>query len=163
MYWLYSNWCDTIPSILLATDNTFKTSEILLLWPSQFCKMFEKGSVRFGPGNAKNITWTSVMNTISFRWLCQNVEALVVNSPDLPDPSRIHVGRTKRTKIFSVLAGLPTLTKFPQSSFSEHWSFNTCINLEENLITVSAKNLSLIHIWRCRRYAVCRSRWSPYH
>ena len=23
--------------------------------------------------------------------------------------------------------------------------------------------LSLIHIWRCRRYAVCRSRWSPYH
>ena len=25
------------------------------------------------------------------------------------------------------------------------------------------KCLSLIHIWRCRRYAVCRSRWSPYH
>eukprot|EP00826_Nyctotherus_ovalis_P016905 TRINITY_DN14935_c0_g1_i2.p1 TRINITY_DN14935_c0_g1~~TRINITY_DN14935_c0_g1_i2.p1 ORF type:complete len:289 (+),score=49.15 TRINITY_DN14935_c0_g1_i2:74-868(+) len=25
------------------------------------------------------------------------------------------------------------------------------------------KNLSLIHICRCRRYAVCRSRWSPYH
>ena len=24
-------------------------------------------------------------------------------------------------------------------------------------------HLSLIHIWRCRRYAVCRSRWSPYH
>eukprot|EP00826_Nyctotherus_ovalis_P011461 TRINITY_DN12986_c0_g1_i1.p1 TRINITY_DN12986_c0_g1~~TRINITY_DN12986_c0_g1_i1.p1 ORF type:complete len:128 (-),score=17.93 TRINITY_DN12986_c0_g1_i1:9-392(-) len=25
------------------------------------------------------------------------------------------------------------------------------------------KELSLIHICRCRRYAVCRSRWSPYH
>ena len=25
------------------------------------------------------------------------------------------------------------------------------------------QKLSLIHIWRCRRYAVCRSRWSPYH
>eukprot|EP00826_Nyctotherus_ovalis_P023374 TRINITY_DN17960_c0_g1_i1.p1 TRINITY_DN17960_c0_g1~~TRINITY_DN17960_c0_g1_i1.p1 ORF type:complete len:181 (+),score=32.10 TRINITY_DN17960_c0_g1_i1:171-713(+) len=24
-------------------------------------------------------------------------------------------------------------------------------------------SLSLIHICRCRRYAVCRSRWSPYH
>eukprot|EP00826_Nyctotherus_ovalis_P050650 TRINITY_DN6239_c0_g1_i1.p1 TRINITY_DN6239_c0_g1~~TRINITY_DN6239_c0_g1_i1.p1 ORF type:complete len:123 (-),score=46.03 TRINITY_DN6239_c0_g1_i1:7-375(-) len=24
-------------------------------------------------------------------------------------------------------------------------------------------NLSLIHICRCRRYAVCRSRWSPNH
>ena len=23
--------------------------------------------------------------------------------------------------------------------------------------------LSLIHIWRCRRAAACRSRWSPYH
>ena len=31
------------------------------------------------------------------------------------------------------------------------------------LFTVRPLNLSLIHIWRCRRYAVCRSRWSPYH
>ena len=23
-------------------------------------------------------------------------------------------------------------------------------------------SLSLIHIWRCRRYSLCRSRWSPY-
>eukprot|EP00826_Nyctotherus_ovalis_P024905 TRINITY_DN19218_c0_g2_i1.p1 TRINITY_DN19218_c0_g2~~TRINITY_DN19218_c0_g2_i1.p1 ORF type:complete len:238 (+),score=57.86 TRINITY_DN19218_c0_g2_i1:159-872(+) len=27
----------------------------------------------------------------------------------------------------------------------------------------SEVELSLIHICRCRRYAVCRSRWSPYH
>ena len=26
-----------------------------------------------------------------------------------------------------------------------------------------AKLLSLIHIWRCRRSTLCRSRWSPYH
>ena len=31
------------------------------------------------------------------------------------------------------------------------------------LYNSSVKDLSLIHIWRCRRYAVCRSRWSPYH
>eukprot|EP00826_Nyctotherus_ovalis_P031900 TRINITY_DN2567_c0_g2_i9.p1 TRINITY_DN2567_c0_g2~~TRINITY_DN2567_c0_g2_i9.p1 ORF type:complete len:198 (-),score=54.44 TRINITY_DN2567_c0_g2_i9:15-608(-) len=31
--------------------------------------------------------------------------------------------------------------------------------LDEELII----DLSLIHICRCRRYAVCRSRWSPYH
>ena len=30
-------------------------------------------------------------------------------------------------------------------------------------ITESVMDLSLIHICRCRRYAVCRSRWSPYH
>eukprot|EP00826_Nyctotherus_ovalis_P000964 TRINITY_DN10094_c0_g1_i3.p1 TRINITY_DN10094_c0_g1~~TRINITY_DN10094_c0_g1_i3.p1 ORF type:complete len:165 (-),score=37.07 TRINITY_DN10094_c0_g1_i3:12-506(-) len=29
--------------------------------------------------------------------------------------------------------------------------------------TVALMDLSLIHICRCRRYAVCRSRWSPYH
>eukprot|EP00826_Nyctotherus_ovalis_P012304 TRINITY_DN13238_c0_g1_i1.p1 TRINITY_DN13238_c0_g1~~TRINITY_DN13238_c0_g1_i1.p1 ORF type:complete len:247 (-),score=57.15 TRINITY_DN13238_c0_g1_i1:8-748(-) len=28
---------------------------------------------------------------------------------------------------------------------------------------VITQELSLIHICRCRRYAVCRSRWSPYH
>ena len=26
-----------------------------------------------------------------------------------------------------------------------------------------AWRLSLIHIWRCRRSTLCRSRWSPYH
>ena len=28
---------------------------------------------------------------------------------------------------------------------------------------VSLSFLSLIHIWRCRRAMLCRSRWSPYH
>eukprot|EP00826_Nyctotherus_ovalis_P016873 TRINITY_DN14921_c0_g1_i2.p2 TRINITY_DN14921_c0_g1~~TRINITY_DN14921_c0_g1_i2.p2 ORF type:complete len:102 (+),score=22.40 TRINITY_DN14921_c0_g1_i2:66-371(+) len=28
---------------------------------------------------------------------------------------------------------------------------------------IHEQQLSLIHICRCRRYAVCRSRWSPYH
>ena len=29
--------------------------------------------------------------------------------------------------------------------------------------TQGAWKLSLIHIWRCRRSTLCRSRWSPYH
>eukprot|EP00969_Alexandrium_andersonii_P021434 937445-Alexandrium_andersonii.AAC.1 len=29
--------------------------------------------------------------------------------------------------------------------------------------SVEPEGLSLIHIRRSRRYAVCRSRWSPYH
>ena len=28
---------------------------------------------------------------------------------------------------------------------------------------VHSCGLSLIHIWRCRRSTLCRSRWSPYH
>ena len=30
-------------------------------------------------------------------------------------------------------------------------------------LTPSISDLSLIHIWRCRRIERCRSRWSPYH
>ena len=30
-------------------------------------------------------------------------------------------------------------------------------------VTLGGTGLSLIHIWRCRRYSLCRSRWSPYH
>ena len=42
---------------------------------------------------------------------------------------------------------------------------NAYITLSTEIIevTLDDQNLSLIHIWRCRRYAVCRSRWSPYH
>eukprot|EP00826_Nyctotherus_ovalis_P022920 TRINITY_DN17677_c0_g1_i4.p1 TRINITY_DN17677_c0_g1~~TRINITY_DN17677_c0_g1_i4.p1 ORF type:complete len:234 (-),score=31.17 TRINITY_DN17677_c0_g1_i4:20-721(-) len=34
---------------------------------------------------------------------------------------------------------------------------------DETVEAADAMKLSLIHICRCRRYAVCRSRWSPYH
>ena len=33
----------------------------------------------------------------------------------------------------------------------------------ENYFTDALLYLSLIHIWRCRRSTLCRSRWSPYH
>ena len=36
-------------------------------------------------------------------------------------------------------------------------SHSTCRRLDDCLY------LSLIHIWRCRRSTLCRSRWSPYH
>eukprot|EP00826_Nyctotherus_ovalis_P019016 TRINITY_DN15796_c0_g1_i3.p1 TRINITY_DN15796_c0_g1~~TRINITY_DN15796_c0_g1_i3.p1 ORF type:complete len:187 (-),score=44.11 TRINITY_DN15796_c0_g1_i3:38-598(-) len=35
--------------------------------------------------------------------------------------------------------------------------------LASNEFKFADLDLSLIHICRCRRYAVCRSRWSPYH
>eukprot|EP00826_Nyctotherus_ovalis_P000886 TRINITY_DN10071_c0_g2_i1.p1 TRINITY_DN10071_c0_g2~~TRINITY_DN10071_c0_g2_i1.p1 ORF type:complete len:237 (+),score=40.53 TRINITY_DN10071_c0_g2_i1:27-737(+) len=37
---------------------------------------------------------------------------------------------------------------------------SACVRIELKEIE---ERLSLIHICRCRRYAVCRSRWSPYH
>eukprot|EP00826_Nyctotherus_ovalis_P005400 TRINITY_DN11216_c0_g2_i1.p1 TRINITY_DN11216_c0_g2~~TRINITY_DN11216_c0_g2_i1.p1 ORF type:complete len:272 (-),score=88.45 TRINITY_DN11216_c0_g2_i1:22-837(-) len=37
------------------------------------------------------------------------------------------------------------------------------ITLSKESFLCELYELSLIHICRCRRYAVCRSRWSPYH
>ena len=49
----------------------------------------------------------------------------------------------------------------------ERWPGHTrrmakCVYWRNGPILIS-KSLSLIHIWRCRRYSLCRSRWSPYH
>eukprot|EP00826_Nyctotherus_ovalis_P015892 TRINITY_DN14558_c0_g1_i2.p2 TRINITY_DN14558_c0_g1~~TRINITY_DN14558_c0_g1_i2.p2 ORF type:complete len:211 (-),score=7.02 TRINITY_DN14558_c0_g1_i2:22-654(-) len=41
--------------------------------------------------------------------------------------------------------------------------FNECCTHNQLHETFTHIRLSLIHICRCRRYAVCRSRWSPYH
>ena len=34
---------------------------------------------------------------------------------------------------------------------------------QDSLAGLAPQVLSLIHICRCRRYSLCRSRWSPYH
>ena len=36
-------------------------------------------------------------------------------------------------------------------------------HVQDDDTEVTAIDLSLIHIWRCRRSYACRSRWSPYH
>jgi len=41
--------------------------------------------------------------------------------------------------------------------------FANVVHLHEIGVAQAGCGLSLIHICRCRRYAVCRSRWSPYH
>eukprot|EP00826_Nyctotherus_ovalis_P028497 TRINITY_DN2250_c0_g1_i3.p1 TRINITY_DN2250_c0_g1~~TRINITY_DN2250_c0_g1_i3.p1 ORF type:complete len:290 (-),score=66.59 TRINITY_DN2250_c0_g1_i3:21-890(-) len=59
-------------------------------------------------------------------------------------------------KIHKLDSAIPTNTI--QTATTSSIQFKTSA---KNLFTVY--NLSLIHICRCRRYAVCRSRWSPYH
>ena len=40
---------------------------------------------------------------------------------------------------------------------------NTDIRRCSSFMRAFLRTLSLIHIWRCRRSTLCRSRWSPYH
>eukprot|EP00826_Nyctotherus_ovalis_P033829 TRINITY_DN2758_c0_g6_i2.p1 TRINITY_DN2758_c0_g6~~TRINITY_DN2758_c0_g6_i2.p1 ORF type:complete len:180 (-),score=39.02 TRINITY_DN2758_c0_g6_i2:20-559(-) len=55
----------------------------------------------------------------------------------------------------SQLCKLPPLTTLRKDTLMEKGG----VNFE----FAGYRDLSLIHICRCRRYAVCRSRWSPYH
>ena len=48
-------------------------------------------------------------------------------------------------------------------NFNSFSLLNKFLKFAFNPMFFDYKFLSLIHIWRCRRYAVCRSRWSPYH
>ena len=47
------------------------------------------------------------------------------------------------------------------------WFLTRCVNIshvgQHDLGHLDHLDLSLIHIWRCRRSTLCRSRWSPYH
>eukprot|EP00826_Nyctotherus_ovalis_P057857 TRINITY_DN7924_c0_g1_i1.p1 TRINITY_DN7924_c0_g1~~TRINITY_DN7924_c0_g1_i1.p1 ORF type:complete len:558 (-),score=114.52 TRINITY_DN7924_c0_g1_i1:12-1685(-) len=60
---------------------------------------------------------------------------------------------------FKGLAGLPKDKAIRDSELRVRFKDY----LKEFLEHCKAGDLSLIHICRCRRYAVCRSRWSPYH
>ena len=50
-------------------------------------------------------------------------------------------------------------------SVKYEYNFGFCVTdpLLQNTSVCAYCVLSLIHIWRCRRSTLCRSRWSPYH
>eukprot|EP00826_Nyctotherus_ovalis_P016884 TRINITY_DN14924_c0_g2_i2.p1 TRINITY_DN14924_c0_g2~~TRINITY_DN14924_c0_g2_i2.p1 ORF type:complete len:108 (+),score=26.47 TRINITY_DN14924_c0_g2_i2:53-376(+) len=56
-----------------------------------------------------------------------------------------------------------TLSNNPQKCTVYEKEIHTFMRDIEAKYMSKANYLSLIHICRCRRYAVCRSRWSPYH
>ena len=82
-----------------------------------------------------------------------------------PDDSRSHESIMWITIVSS------STTSWPWSSTLSTWSIvaprpvplpsgSVCVHLRA---VRALADLSLIHIWRCRRSTLCRSRWSPYH
>ena len=98
--------------------------------------------------------WTNWWLFASFWWSPQRPRCTAFAPPsDRRRPLRICPARSPRSRLGSA-AGFERM--FVPQAFTPSLKLyyrHTCTLL----------GLSLIHIWRCRRYAVCRSRWSPYH
>eukprot|EP00826_Nyctotherus_ovalis_P043944 TRINITY_DN4693_c0_g1_i7.p1 TRINITY_DN4693_c0_g1~~TRINITY_DN4693_c0_g1_i7.p1 ORF type:complete len:229 (+),score=47.23 TRINITY_DN4693_c0_g1_i7:472-1158(+) len=97
-------------------------------------------------------------------------------SPDLPNLGRHETQSPPKDDIYKRLCDQRKIVeesrKLQKAILNakelDNCTFSPVINQEkkEPPIKEAAYNrlyLSLIHICRCRRYAVCRSRWSPYH
>ena len=66
------------------------------------------------------------------------------------------------TRVQCVQLGYTYVTPPFLAHRSDPWSLYDLSTFSNNL-HISITDLSLIHIWRCRRRLRCRSRWSPYH
>ena len=51
----------------------------------------------------------------------------------------------------------------PMDATGEGPHTSVCMRFSKHFVLSCDVELSLIHIWRCRRSTLCRSRWSPYH
>ena len=73
---------------------------------------------------------------------------------------RVLRSRVRRIGIF--LCSEPECMAIPMLSWAVFRSRAPSLRFFFLAVSIS-HTLSLIHIWRCRRAAACRSRWSPYH
>ena len=83
-------------------------------------------------------------------------------------PHFSNTGATSRPRSTST-SGLTDLMMNPAKFWSQtdtpRWTSCswTLTILSSSWTPAGEEDLSLIHIWRCRRSTLCRSRWSPYH
>ena len=99
-------------------------------------------------------------------WL---IESVIDESVDLPVVTTAVCTSREKTPSLGTLSSEPGHVTPTPSSSQLHTFQKDCVR-GENPATPRAQfsfpvagGLSLIHIWRCRRSTLCRSRWSPYH
>ena len=100
---------------------------------ASFCKWYESQENKW----KTFALWTRALP--KWKWLSNLGHTR--NTPRMPS--------TKWLKIFRIF-------NFPKIFVIPLRIFGTTV-IHKSII------LSLIHIWRCRRSTLCRSRWSPYH
>ena len=64
----------------------------------------------------------------------------------------------------SIMFPKKNITQLPFLQALYDWKLTiVCSREMTDSTSCTCITLSLIHIWRCRRSTLCRSRWSPYH
>ena len=116
--------------------------------------------------SAKSLLKTIELLRLSLSWpdLCQLVASDKQTCPagDLPKLLRWHPPREfwpwLTIPFIKFKSCSTTVASFRSPLLSADKWQSTAVDTQ-----CSVLSLSLIHIWRCRRYSLCRSRWSPYH
>ena len=94
------------------------------------------------------------------RWICLRT----VDSTELMPKNRFYKAKMKwNVWVYSIGLWICLPWDFCASSWDCEIVLKT-VRLERSALGWGkVVQLSLIHIWRCRRIERCRSRWSPYH
>ena len=121
----------------------------------------EQNFLHFNLRREAEVVWCllPVWNLRAVIWFHFSISSLVL----LPSPITFFVWSFFPPACWSIF--LNFFPKILPTFFREEIGFflyGSCLAARRSKL-VGGMYLSLIHIWRCRRDVLCRSRWSPYH
>ena len=133
------------------SNGEWSSSTALRPWTYDSFKCFDKGYFFSCPGQLN-------------RWPCHSLTHSVSDSPFDFSVSRAVQSCCRPFRHYSDTT-VTLQWHFSDTSVTLQWHYSdTTVTLQWHYSdTTVTLQLSLIHIWRCRRSTLCRSRWSPYH
>ena len=107
--------------------------------------------------------WLLYYDDVGRRLIYQNVQLFIMSKSDILHLAifKYSLHKVRETILHRKYQLIPAIKSGPFLTVC-----NLCIWWCRKVIHIpncSVLYLSLIHIWRCRRSTLCRSRWSPYH
>ena len=103
------------------------------------------------------VKWTNMLRWLSLSTLCCLKMWLTQHHTACTRQWRTHRHRHNTTQ------HVPDSDRHIVIVTTPHSTYQTVTDTSSSSQHHTSHTLSLIHIWRCRRSTLCRSRWSPYH
>ena len=158
LHLIFLLWISLVSTLRIRTERHF----LQLTWRKWFSTKLVKSTFILSPVYSRRSRFTNPNRNISFTWLYPiYMKSFACFSALLL--SVLRQGLVMLKLMNSVL--LPLICS--PICLAVFWVFcrspSACFKVFDNRVICEVSILSLIHIWRCRRYSLCRSRWSPYH